>query len=149
MLYYCVREPDLKHNDTKLIFHRGNKDGPIIAVTNPCPEGHKYKVDIHFPEMDFTIPFEHKHGEGLLGTILHLVQFKGYKKEGVKESGVVASYHPSPFEGHREEIKDGDLHMNLGRTQDLIVVTALTAQERDEETKSPVQCPASFDAELI
>ena len=148
MLYYCVREPDTEHNDTKLIFHRGGKDGPIIAYSNPCPEGRKYKVDIFFPEIGLTIPFEHNHGKGLVRSMLDLVQFWGHKKE-VNESGVIATYRPSPFEGNREEIKDGDLDMDLARTQDLIVVTALTAQERDEETQSPVQSPALFDAELI
>jgi hypothetical protein len=138
-LYYCTREPDYERADTKLIFHRGNKDGPIIATAEPCPRGQKYRVDIHYPEKNLTIPFEHKHGDhSLLCSIPDILHFRGPKGEAVGNEGTVAIYRPSAFEGHREVIKLGDMEMTLGDKQDLIVVTALTAQEREEETKSPV-----------
>lgn len=135
ILYYCEREPDLAHNDTKLIIHRGGKDGPFIATGDPCPN-EKYATDIHFTELKITVPFEHKESTKLYCSIDRLRHWKGKKKENEDDS--VAEFHPSVFEGNREVIKVGGLNIGLQGIQDIVVVTALVAQEREEEKKSPV-----------
>jgi hypothetical protein len=131
----------MDHNDTKLILHRGGKDGPVIATADPCDQG-KYKTDIHFVEPKMTIPLEHKHDTKTYCSIEKLLHRKGHKEiENDEADGVVATYHPSPFEGKREVLKVGTLDITLKGIQDLVVVTALVVQEREEESKSPVSPP--------
>jgi hypothetical protein len=67
-----------------------------------------------------------------------LFHCKGDKSEKKDDSTVVAEFHPSPFEGNREVIHVGGLHISVPETQDIVVVTAIVAQEREEEKKSPV-----------
>ena len=137
MLYYCVREPDEQYNDTKLLFHRGNRDGPIIAVADPCPEK-KYETDIHFFPGNLTIPLRHSHPR-------HFAAYnRGYHWKGPmaneliedESNGVVATYDPSVFEGHRMRI--GVIDNKQPDMQDIVVITAMVVQERDEECKSKV-----------
>jgi hypothetical protein len=126
----------LAHNDTKLIIHRGGKDGPVIATGDPCPNK-KYATDIHFLELKLTVPFEHKESTKFFCSIDRLRHWKGKKKES-DDSEVVAEFHPSAFEGNHEVIKAGGLNIGLQETQDIVVVTALIGQEREEEKKGPV-----------
>jgi hypothetical protein len=51
---------------------------------------------------------------------------------------VVASYDPTPFEEKHGVVKLGEINMTPGQSQDLIVVSALTAQEHAEENRKPV-----------
>ena len=132
-----MREPDFVHNDTKLIIHRGGKDGPVIATADPCPHK-KYKTDIHFVELKLMVPFEHNENTKLYCTINKLFHWRGHKDEKKDDSEVVAEFRPSVFEGNREVINVGGLHIALPETQDIVVVTAIVAQEREEEKKSPV-----------
>lgn len=137
ILYFCEREPDFARNDTKLIIHRGGKDGPVIATGDPC-SNNKYATDIHFTELKITVPFEHNESTKLYCSIDRFRHWKGKKKENEDNSGVVAEFCPSVFEGNREVIKVGGLDIGLQEIQDIVVVTALVAQEREEEKKSPV-----------
>ena len=137
MLYYCVREPDFEHNDTRLIIHRGGKDGPVIATADPCPNK-KYQTDIHFVDLKLTIPFEHRETTNLYCSINKLFHRKGQKTEKMDDSTVVAEFHPNVFEGNREVIHAGNLNISLPGIQDIVVVTAIVAQEKEEEKKSPV-----------
>jgi hypothetical protein len=95
-----------------------------------------------------TIPLEHKHNTELYCSMEKLLHRKGHKEIAKDEAdGVVATYHPNPFEGNREVLEVGTLNITLKRIQDLVVVTALVVQERGEETKGPVS--SSTDAILI
>lgn len=137
----------MDHYDTKLIFHRGGKEGPVIATADPCDK-QKYKTDIHFVQPKMTIPLEHKHDTKVFCSREELSHRKGHKEiEKDEADGVVATYHPSSFEGNREVLKVGTFNITLKDIQDLVVVTALVVQEREEETKSPVSF--STDAILI
>ena len=149
MAYYCVREPDLEHNDTKLIIHREGKDGPVIATADPCGKNRKYETDIHLLEYDITIPFEHKHETQLFCSFRNLFHWKGHKdlKEG-GDSEIVATFEPSPFRGNIHKIKVGDLCTNK-QLEDLVMITALVAQEKSEETQSPVNSPYSLILNFI
>jgi hypothetical protein len=73
----------------------------------------------------------------MLGSVANLLHFKGNKKHGEHEN-VVASYDPTPFEEKQGVVKLGEINMTPGQTQDLIVISALTAQEHTEENKAPV-----------
>lgn len=133
-----MREPDEAHNDTQLLIHRGGKDGPIIATADPCPAG-RYQTDIHFLELNMEVPFEHKHNTTRYCSVKNVFHYKGKKDASTEDAGeVVAEYHPSVFEGNREALKAGDLSLGIKEIQDIVVVTAMVAQEREEETQGPV-----------
>ena len=123
-------------NDTKLIFHRGGKDGPIMATADPCPQ-QKYQTDIHFVDPKLTIPLKHKHHYHFTCKDRNF-HWKG-PSELVEDdtSGVVANFEPSWFEGNRHRIGVLDVG-KVPDLQDIVVVTAMVVQERDEEFKSKV-----------
>lgn len=141
MLYYCVREPDETLDDTKLIIHRGGKDGPIMAVASPCSQ-QKYQTDIRFVHPPITIPFKHKHHSHFTSRDRSF-HWKGHNElvEDDKD-GAVAKFEPSLFEGNRTKI--GVIDVNQVDIQDLVVVTLLVLQERDEEFKSQVKVPIFY-----
>jgi hypothetical protein len=98
----------------------------------------KCRFGIHLTEMNVTIPFDHLRKDGgMLGSVANLLHFKGNKKHGEHED-IVASYNPTPFEEQQGVVKLGEIKMSPGQTQDLILVSALTAQEHAEENKAPV-----------
>lgn len=143
-MYYCAVEPDLRHDDTKLVFRRGGRQGPIIATADPCPE-RKYQTDLHFLESNLLIPLEHKHHLHFCfgGKLFH---WKGHEELVEDESGrTVAMFKPSLFEGNRMKI--GGMSVDRMGMVDLVVFTALVMQERNEEFKSAV--PMSRRTELI
>jgi hypothetical protein len=136
-LYYCVREPDEGHNDTQLLVHRGGRDGPVIATADPCAKG-KYRTDIHFRELNMMVPLSHKHGAQHYCSVKNLFHHRGDKEQVENTDEVVAHFHASPFRGSREVLKLGNIDLGVKGIQDIVVVTALVAQEREEETHGPV-----------
>lgn len=83
----------------------------------------------------------------MLGSVANLLHLKGNKKHGEHED-VVASYDPTPFEQKQGVVKLGEINMTPGQTQDLIVVSALTAQEHSEENEPPVS-PSSWSILIV
>jgi hypothetical protein len=130
-------------NDTKLIFHRGGKDGPVVATADPCPQ-HKYETDIHFVEPKLTIPLKHKHKNHHFICTNKKFHWKGHSDLVEDDThAVVANFEPSWFEGNREKIG----LLDVGKAPDMhevVVVTAMVVQERDEEFKSKVLSFASL-----
>lgn len=124
IICYCEREPDYVLNDTKLVFHRGDKNGPIMATAVPCPY-QKYQTDIHFVTPDLVVPLKHKHHA-------HYTQrAHNFHLHGHHDSGFRGKFRPSVFEGNRQKITGDD----AGKVdmQDLVLVTVMTTQERAEE----------------
>lgn len=135
-------EPDEAANDTKLIFHRGGKEGPIIATAEPCSEK-PLQTDIHFVSTNLTVPLKHKHhshfddnGKAYSWTG-HCFRGKSeLTEDGTGEN--VAVFEPSVFEGNVQRIHEGDLTVTYHDSRDIVVITALVLQVRAEEMMGPV-----------
>jgi hypothetical protein len=126
ILYYCEREADYTLNDSKLVFHRGDKSGPVMATAVPCPY-QKYQTDIHFVTPNLTVPLKHKHHA-------HYTQRDHqFHLHGHHDTGFIGKFHPSVFKGNRQTIT-GENAQQVDM-QDLVLVTAMTTQERGEEMK--------------
>lgn len=140
-----MRDPHSEAKDGKLIIHRGNKDGPVLATTVPCEEK-KSKYDIHFVDPKLpTIPVHHRHHEHhehhfhFNNKWFHFGHHHHHhdKDHPKDDKDTVATYLPTIFEGSYAEVV-GKLHITLKEIQDLVVTTVLVVQERDEEKKPSV-----------
>lgn len=151
VLYYCE-----SGEDGLLTIHRGGKEGSIIATANPClvTEG---QTDIHFTELNLTIPLKHKHHQ--LPSIHSKSSFSADNKsyhwkdhneliqDETKEK--VATFHSTWFEGAHHKI--GSLDISQREIQDIVVITALIVQERSDEHSLTVNLLfklSDFQAEL-
>ena len=141
--YYC--ETAIDH---ELIFHRGEKTGPVIATAIPClqKEG---GTDIHFMNPKLVIPLQHIH---------HILQFTHDKNnfehkdkkyhwkdhtELVDDEAkvVLAKFRPSWLEGQGHKIGQLVITPDGQEMMDVAVVTALVVQERADEYQLSVFCP--------
>ena len=126
-----------------MTFHRGGKDGPVIATGTPClqTEG---QTDIHFDELGLVIPLLHKHHKlpSLHSRSSFSANDKNYHWKGHgeliedKANEVVATFHSTWFEGAHHKI--GRLDIAQKEIQDIIVITAMVVQERSDEHKLSV-----------
>ena len=130
ILYYCIVEPTEDQSDKVFVFHRGGKDGAIIATATPCLTK-RDATDLLFVDPKITVPISHKHH----------CHFKAdgksfyWRKEAMKEEE--GEYHPSVFSGHHHGIVLSTIKPNLAFIQDLVVLTALITQLKEEEKLGP------------
>jgi hypothetical protein len=141
---YCEVEPDLPAMTTKLIFHRGSKDGPVLGTADSCFE-EPHQTDIHVLSPNLVIPFKHKHHPRFEHNNKKY-RWRGFSckqpSELVEEDtseNVAATFEPSPFEGNRERIhaKEGTV-ITKQDIQDIVVMTVIVMQVREEEMMGPV-----------
>lgn len=114
--------------DKEYIFRRGGKDGPIIARATPCANK-KYALDLHLEDPKVTIPISHKHHFKSEG------KWFCWKTRGPTEEG---EYHPNIFTGSDYEFAIQEPKATLQQVQDLLVITAILIEEREEEKMGPV-----------
>jgi len=97
-----------------------------MAIAVPCPF-QKYQTDIHFVAPELVVPLKHKHHAHYTQRDHHL------HLHGRHDTGFIGKFRPSVFEGKRQVVS-GE---NAGQVDmvDLVLVTAMTTQERDEEVK--------------
>jgi hypothetical protein len=127
-----------------LTFHRGGKDGPIIATTTPSLEKES-GTDIQFYEPNFSFPLLHTHRKlpSLTGKTSFSTNGKDYHWKGHNEliddssKDVVARFHPTWLEGSGQKI--GTLELSQKDIQDIAVITAIVVQERTDEHKVSVR----------
>jgi hypothetical protein len=126
-LYYCEREPHSTLNDGKLVFHRGDKSGPIMATAVPCPF-QTSQTDIHFVSPDRIVPLKHKH-HAQYRQRDHRFQFQGVRARG----NIGTYYRPNVFAANGQNSqtdKAGEIDV-----RDLVLVTAMTSQMLEAEMK--------------
>jgi hypothetical protein len=139
---YCEVEPDTLANNTKLIFHRGGKDGPILGTADSCPQ-HPDQTDIHVVSPNIVIPFRHKDhplfehkGKGYSWKKLFGHHSNELVEDGTGET--TATFEPNVFEGNREMIHDVGKVVTKQDTRDIVVMSVILAQVREEEMMGPV-----------
>jgi hypothetical protein len=119
VLYFCFVEPREDIMDKEYIFHRGGKDGPVIARATPCADK-KYALDLRLEDPPVTIPISHSHS------------FRaGGKRHCWKPSD--GDYEANIFTGAHYRVPS----MTLQQIQDLVVVTALITEMKEEEKMGP------------
>jgi hypothetical protein len=143
-MYYC--DAALDH---RLIIHRGDKSGPIIATGEPClsQEG---LTEIHFAGYG-SLQLKHVHHKFLRfrgktsfeynGKVYH---WRGHSQLVEDDSGVVlALFHPGWFELSGSRLGKLEITYDGLKMLDLVVITALIVQERSDEGKQAVLRPRS------
>lgn len=140
---YCEVEPDLTTMNTKLIFHRGGKEGPVLGTADSCFEA-PHQTDIHVVSPKLVIPFKHKHHPRFEhnGKSYFWNGFSCKKSSELVEEGSgdnTAAFEPSVFEGNQHGI-----HSTTGKLvtkqdmQDIVIMTVIVMQIREEEMMGPV-----------
>jgi hypothetical protein len=139
-VYYCDAAPD-----HKLIVHRGDKSGPVIATGDPClsKEG---LTEIHFPESETVIELQHVHHKflHLHGKTTFTFNGKRYHWKGhtvLVESDtdvVIAVYHSMWFDANWERLGSLEIASVSKEITDVVVITALVLQERSDEGRQAV-----------
>ena len=97
-----------------------------MATAVPCPY-QKYQTDIHFVTPEVVVPLKHKH-HAHYAQRDHRLHLHGHH-----DTRPLGKFRPSVFEGNRQVIS-GD-HVGQVDIVDLVLVTAMTTQERAEEMK--------------
>jgi hypothetical protein len=129
MFIYCEVELDIPAHNTKLIFRRGGKDGPVMGTAESCPQK-PHQTDIHLVSPKIVIPFKHSHSR--------------FEQNGKR-------YCWNHRQILTELIEDGNAEPRFtvsGRflQLDIIVMTVMLMQIRKEQMLGPVcQCPTVTD----
>ena len=137
---YCEMKLDIPVNNTKLIFHRGGKDGPIIGTADSCPQK-PHQTDIHLVSPNVVIPFKHSHvrfEHGGKGYCWNRKVPNELIEEGSEETK--ATFEPSVFEGNRHRIHSVGKVVSTNDDLDIVVMTVMLMEIREEQMMGPV-CP--------
>ena len=131
-------ELDIPANNTKLIFHRGGRDGPVIGTADSCPQK-PHQTDIHLVSPDIVIPFMHRHARFEHGGKKYCWNRKvpnELKEEGSEK--IAATFEPSVFEGNRHRIHSVGKVLTTKDDLDIVVMTVMLMEIREEEMMGPV-----------
>ena len=137
VVYFCYVEPREDVMDKEYIFHRGGKDGPVIARGVPCP-GKKNRTDLHLVDPKVTIPIDHKHHTHFCADGKWFSWHRQDQKTKQQEQEQEADYYPSFFTGHDYEFQLSQIKPTMQQIQDIVVITAVIVQMKEEETMGPV-----------
>lgn len=134
-IYYCEAA-----EDHKLILHRGEKSGEIIATGVLCLEKEGY-TDIHFTEPKLTISLEHKHQILPFLHVKNYFEYNGKKyywkdnQELLDEDNnlLLAAFQSVWLEGQSHRIGQLIVKADGQDMRDIVVFTSLIVQERADE----------------
>jgi hypothetical protein len=117
------------------VFHRGGKDGPIIAIADACIPT-PGATDLKFLEPEQIILLTHKHHPSGVQTVFK-VGDKEYAWTGheelLQDGTKIAKFHPTWFEGVGHHIGHLDFVGPVDGVKDLVVLSSLVVQERSDE----------------
>jgi len=141
---------------TSVSFHRGDKDGSVIATADPCKEKQgSSKVQFHEPDM--TINLEHLPRRMMIlpPKTSFVKDGKGYYWKGSsdlfeeKTNKLIAQYLPKMVDS--ADPMTGNLILTEGNDKqldDLIVISTVVMQQRSDARKRAV-CHLAFHSKSI
>src|SRR5579859_2441706 len=139
MYIYCEMELDIPANNTKLIFHRGGKDGAVIGTADSCHQK-PHQTDIHLVSPNIVIPFRHSHSH-----FEHDGKRYCWHKKAVNElvedgtGELAATFEPDVFEGNRHKIHSVGKLVTKQDKLDIAVITVMLMEIREEQMMGPVR----------
>lgn len=134
-MYYCETD-----EESNVIIHRGDKDGPVIATATQCL-GQNGVTDIQFTESGPTIRLEHVHsvlpffhGKTFLTVGEKKYHWKGHTALIDDETGVMlAAFHATFLETEYHKLGRLVITKEGKELIDVVVCSCLVQQERSEE----------------
>ena len=141
-MYSCEAGPD-----HKLVIHRGENTGPVIATTGGLNSAKEDGVtEVYVTDDSDPITLKHVHHEFFHVHGKTMFTYNGKKYHWKGHTGLVddetdtllAIFHSSWFDLNWNKVGRLEITSEGKKTLDLVVITALIVQERSDEQKQAV-----------